>query len=496
MRFKNSFSFLRWGSLLLILFAIVLTTFQLARFSRLRANFPSGLSIAGIPIGELDRQQAAQRVLEAYSVPIELYYGSSTIQLNPTSIGFELDMESMLTFADQQRTQQPFWQGFWDYLWGRSSQSVDVPLSATYSEERLRNYLKSDISSRYDLSSTPAMPVVGTVNFQPGTTGTTLDLDQSILLIEKALYSPSLRTVYLPLQKTTPTHPTFNNLDVLLKQTISLSGFNGVIGLYVEDMKNGQEISFILNQGEELPYPPDVSFTASSTIKIPIMVSVYRRLGEDLKADTVKNLEDMIARSINSAADWLMAKILDPVMGPLMVTEDMKYLGLDNTFLAGYFAQGSPLLQRFNTPGNQRTDVNTEPDPYNQTTPIEMGQLLQDIYQCAYNGNGTLIAAYPGEITQAKCQSMINYLLQDRTARLIEAGLPDGTNIAHKHGWATDPYGIIHDMSDAAIVFTPGGDFVMTVYMFDPDQILFDPANELVKNLARAVYNFYNLPSP
>jgi hypothetical protein len=27
-------------------------------------------------------------------------------------------------------------------------------------------------------------------------------------------------------------------------------------------------------------------------------------------------------------------------------------------------------------------------------------------------------------------------------------------------------------------------------------QIIFDPANQLVKDLARAVYNFYNIPTP
>ena len=90
---------------------------------------------------------------------------------------------------------------------------------------------------------------------------------------------------------------------------------------------------------------------------------------------------------------------------------------------------------------------------------------------------------------------MINYLIQDRIALLIQAGVPDGTNVAHKHGWVTDAYGIIHDMSDAAIVFTPGGDFVFTIYMYHPVQIVFDPANQLVKDLSRAIYNYYNIPT-
>jgi beta-lactamase class A len=51
-------------------------------------------------------------------------------------------------------------------------------------------------------------------------------------------------------------------------------------------------------------------------------------------------------------------------------------------------------------------------------------------------------------------------------------------------------------MSDAAIVYTPGGDYVLAVYLYHPVQIVFDPTNKLVADLSRAVYHFYNLPNP
>ena len=496
MRYRNSFSVFRWGSLILVFVAVVLTVLQLVRFSRLRAYFPSGLTMTGIPVGGLDRQQAADRLLEVFSQPVELTYNEAAIHIDPNAVGFELDLDTMLTAADQVRTQQPFWQAFWDYLWGRPSQETDIPLSATFSEQRLRSYLESEVATRYDQPATAARPVIGTVNFEPGIQGTVLDVDKALLPIENALRSTTLRTVSLPLMRTSPTHPSYVNLEVLLRQTVELSNFDGVVGLYLVDLQTGQEIRFTSLQGSDLSYPPDVAFTASSTIKIPIMISVFRRLADDISADTLKNLEDMIARSINSASDWLMERILDPESGPLVVTEDMQTLGLENTFLAGYFFQGARLLDIISTPGNQRTDITTEPDPYNQTTPLEMGMLLLDIYQCATSSNGNLIAAFPQEVTQQECQIMIDNLLKDKTARLIEAGLPDGTNIAHKHGWVTDPYGIIHDMSDAAIVYTPGGNYVLSVFLYDAEQIIFDPANEMVKNLSRAVYNYYNLPGP
>jgi beta-lactamase class A len=434
--------------------------------------------------------------LTIYSQPIELYYNEAIIHLDPNAVGFTLDNESMLAAAENERTRNSFWVAYWNYIWDRPTQPVDIPLRANYSEDRLRTYLKTEIATRYDQPATPAIPVVGTTNFRAGSSGSELDIERAIPLIAASLFSVGQRTVVLPIKKTAPTHPTFQNLEVLLKQTIDLSTFNGIIGLYVDDLQTGQNFNFILNQGKLVSTPPDVAFTASSTIKIPIMISVFRHIGENPDAETTKNLEDMIAKSINTAADWLMQNKIDKVKGPLLVTQDMQTLGLSNTFLGGYFYAGAPLLERFSTPANQRTNISTDPDPYSQTTPAEIGQLLQDLYLCANKNGGSLIAAFPGEITQAECQSMINYLIQDRIALLIQAGVPDGTNVAHKHGWVTDQYGIIHDMSDAAIVFTPGGDFVFTFYMYHPVQIVFDPANQLVKDLARVIYNFYNIPSP
>jgi beta-lactamase class A len=496
LRNRDSFSFLRWGSLVLILLAVVVTTLQLVRFSRLWINFPSNLSVAGIPVGQLTRQQAIERLLTIYSQPVDLYYNEAIIQLDPTTVGFALDTDVILAAAEQERTLTSFWEAFWNYLWDRPVQPVDIPLRASYSEDRLRAYLQTEIASRYDQPATSALPIVGTTNFKVGTPGSELDIERSIPLIESALFSRNQRSLVLPIKKTSPSHPSFQNLDVLLRQIIDLSGFDGVIGIYVEDLQTGQDINFILDKGTQVATPPDVAFTASSTIKIPIMVSVFRHIGENVDAETVKNLEDMIAKSINSASDWLMENKIDRENGPILVTEDMQTLGLYNTFLAGYFYAGAPQLHVYSTPANQRTDVSTDPDPYSQTTPSEIGQLLQDIYQCANISGGSLFAAFPTEVTQTECQSMINYLIQDRIALLIQAGVPDGTNVAHKHGWVTDMYGIIHDMSDAAIVFSPGGDYVFTVYMYHPVQIVFDPANELVKNLSRAIYNYYNIPTP
>jgi beta-lactamase class A len=89
---------------------------------------------------------------------------------------------------------------------------------------------------------------------------------------------------------------------------------------------------------------------------------------------------------------------------------------------------------------------------------------------------------------------MITYLTQNRIGVLIEAGLPDGTQIGHKHGWAIDPLdGLMHAVGDAGLVYTPGGNYVLAIFIHNSDQIVWGDANQLYADLSRVVYNYYNL---
>jgi hypothetical protein len=123
------------------------------------------MEIGGIPVSGLDRQAAAQRLLEAYTAtPVELHYGDSVIQIDPAVAEFKLDLESMLAAAELNRSQQSFWVDFWNFLWGRSVPPAEVPLRANYSEARLRTYLSNEVAARYDQPPSPSIPA-GTVNF-------------------------------------------------------------------------------------------------------------------------------------------------------------------------------------------------------------------------------------------------------------------------------------------------------------------------------------------
>ena len=499
MRNRRSIPILRGASVALLSIALVMVVIALIGYSRQRNNYPGGMTIAGVHVGGVDPQIASQRVLQVYSSPIEVRYGEAIIHINPSVVGFEPELDTMIAAADLERTGGSFWGGFWNYLWNREPETVEVPLSATIEEERLIAYLQNEIATRYDEPPTPAQPVPGTTNFSPGSPGRVLDIDRAVRLIEDTLRSPTNRTVVLSFQSSSAARPTMQNLEILLQQNVTVAEFDGVMGVYLLDLQTGQELHFAMDQGEPISVNPDVPFTASSTIKIPIMVSYFIKYGPAaVNTDAMDLIRSAMQTSENALADRLLNE-LDPNRGPLIVTENMRQIGLENTFLAGFFCNAEspcPLLERISTPANQRTDIFTDPDLFNQTTPSETGMLLADIYQCANAGGGALIAAYPDKINSEICQQMINFLAGDQIGVLIEAGVPEGTQVAHKHGWITEPSsGFIRNISDAGIVYTPGGNYVLVIYAYHPVQTIWEPVSALFAQLSQAVYNFYNIPT-
>lgn len=494
MRNRNTNIILRGASILFLVGALVITITSLISYSRQRNNYPNGMTIAGVPVDGLSPAQASQRLLEVYTSPIEARYGDANFYIEPSNVGFQVDIETMLAAADLSRTGGSFWGGFWDYIWSRTPPETQIPLSANISEERLREFLQTEISSRYDQPPAPAQPLPGGTVFLPGAPGQTLDLDRAVLLITDALRSPTNRSVALSFNQTTAARPTIENLEILLKQIVLASEFDGLIGFYMMDLQTGQEIHFAIDAKQEISVEPDIAFTASSTIKVPIVASYLINQGSNLDTTTSDIISRVLGRSDNSATDLVLERI-DQFNGPILVTNNMESIGLESTFLGGMFYLGAPnLLPNKITPGNSRTDVSIVRDAYSQTTPAEMGILLADIYQCAQNSGGALVAAFPDKVSPATCQLLIDFMAQDKLGSLIQGGVPDGTLVPHKHGYVTSPAdGYVHDISDVGIIYSPGGNFVLSIYTYHPVQNIWDITNPLFVDLTQATYNYFNI---
>ena len=177
-------------------------------------------------------------------------YGDAVVQIKPSVAGFKLDVELMLAAADQQRISLPFWNAFWDFLWNRLPEPAEIPLRAETSDERLRTYLRDEVSARYDKQPSPAQPVPGSSSFAPGQPGTVLDLDRAVILVTDALRNPVNRLVNLTYSIQNPSRPSFPNLQVMMQQVLTVNNYDGLAEIYLLDVASGQEINFAWNAGE------------------------------------------------------------------------------------------------------------------------------------------------------------------------------------------------------------------------------------------------------
>ena len=472
-----------------IIISLYILFSDLANYRRQSSVYPAGVSIESIPIGGLTRAEAQARLEQAFSIPIELRYGEARMQFTPADLGWSIDITATLDGLESALPEG----GWWQHLWGQSAEAADLdfPLQVAFNPEACRAFLAENIIPRYDQPATAALPILYTTNYTPGQKGLELNMEAALPPIQDALRSPSARIVQLPINETPalPLNPA--NLEVFLKQTILLSGFDGLAELYMEPLPQGTPLHFAVRANE--PIPPDVAYSAASTIKIPIMVSVFNHLGEPTPDLALGWMRSMITQSENPPADALMRTYLDENLGPLIVTEDMRALGYQNTFLAGYFYSGAPLLQHIQTPANSRTDVYLDPDFYNQTVPSEIGDLLARIYRCAAAPDPQSTGLFPGSVTPSECQTMLDLLAENKIGALIEAGLPPEGDAAHNHGWTSDLDGLLHTMSDAGIVSTPGGDYVLVIFINSSQQLMFDQGNWLFARLSQVIYNAFNL---
>lgn len=288
--------------------------------------------------------------------------------------------------------------------------------------------------------------------------------------------------------------PAFEALGTELWMMMSAAGFE------LQTSRTGALFVMDLQTGEAMAFGSNVAFSGTSINKIAIMTELYRTI--DLPPDdaTAVTLANMIVCSENTATNRVMQIVGngDPYRGGVAITNTLRQLGLQNTFILTPFqiAPGDPPPPTFpiERPTTRVDQGLPNLDPYNQLTVDEMGWLLASLYQCAYHESGPLITTFDGEFEGRECRQMLHAMSENKIGAMLEAGVPAGTRIAHKHGWVNETHG------DAGIVFTPGGDFVLVAMLHDStgadpwlDYTLSFP---LVAEITRTVYNYFNPDAP
>ena len=249
--------------------------------------------------------------------------------------------------------------------------------------------------------------------------------------------------------------------------------------VFVLDLTTGD--TFTLNDG--------VAYSGMSLTKIPILAAYFQRHDGPLTPDEAFLVADTMMCSENITTNQLLDQIGDgdALRGAQRVTAFMQSLDLRGTFIL------RPYVIREDEPS---IDVGTiitgadqssaRPDRYNQIVPSDLGWLLAGVYQCAANETGLLMERYPNDFDAQECRQILYAMDANAINVFIEAGVPPGTPVLHKHGWIPDTHG------DAGIVLGPDAAYVFVAALYGEDWLEFELSSPVIAELSRLAWNALN----
>lgn len=472
--------------------AVGLFVLELIQFSQREDRLPENLIVGEVESSSLLPAEAVVLWEQTFiSQPITLFYQNSPIILEPPSIGFRVNWQTMLAEAQSAaESEGSFWIRFFNYLTQQDlQQEIEVPLYADYQEGLLRQFL-TDISLRYDRGSGDANYDVQTLMTFSGTSGSQLDIEQAISVIDQALRDPVNRTVQLPVLDAASARPGLSTLGRLItayldEQDFIYDGQNSIASIFILDLQSGEELNIL----------GDVAFSAASTTKVPILIDYFRYLNTPPSQDEAWLMANSLLCSNNSSSNLLMQISgggTDVFPGLINVSETAQRAGARNSFISAPFVEGVAgqqfgSVQVPDTAPN--TNYATNPDPFNQTTAEDQGTLFAMIYDCANYGSG-LMTAFPDEFNSRECRQMLELMSANNLLRLLQAGIPDGVRISHKNGWTDEMVG------DVGIVYPPNGnDYIISVFLWENTDDGFQDFQRLwplLEGISRAAWNYFS----
>lgn len=301
-----------------------------------------------------------------------------------------------------------------------------------------------------------------------------------------AVVSGSIR----PNSTEVPLSPEFAALGNQLWQRMLDGGFdlatNRFGALFVMDLQTGEAFSV----------GSDIAFSGTSVNKIAILARLYASLEDPPNGELATDIANTMICSENAATNRLLSLIGngDEFLGAEEVTRFLNVLGFTHSFITYPYLVDPARPPTPNRPipipitGANQSKAN--PDLSNQLTVDEMGWLLASIYECAYGDGGPLLQTFPGSYEARECRQMLHVMSNNNVDALLKAGVPAETRVAHKHGWIPDTH------SNAAIFFTPGGNYIIVIMMFQPTWLDYGESLPVIAEISRMVYNFYNPEAP
>ncbi len=413
-------------------------------------TFAAGSQIGGVDVSGLTPEEAARQIqaeLADVVRPITVRADAAELRLAPEAIDLSVPVDDLLAAAAPALAE---------------GSVASVPLRISFDEAALRERLAALAEQAV---TTPEISVITATDvlsrsfaYRPGRV---LDADAAVEQFRNRIEAGRPGST-LNLRLAESTEAPQVGLDELRAAVVDLAEeWNGVVGFHLHDLASGEAIGF----------QDGTVFAGASTIKTAIMLYAYINVAE-FDATEERWLRRMIVESDNLSANGLLASGAGSSgtdwafegadeMSTLLQEE----LGLEHTYLyvpyetTDYIKLYKPSY-RCGPTGRVGDPPYTEMGACLRATPESMAQLYRMIDECA-QGNGILPKQYE-LLTPERCQEMLDRLASNGDKTRMVAGIPAGVRVEHKSGW-------IEDMqADAGIVRSPGGDYVLAVYVYRP----------------------------
>jgi len=250
-----------------------------------------------------------------------------------------------------------------------------------------------------------------------------------------------------------------------------------------------------LGSGEAFSFGDDIAFSGTSINKIAILTALYTQLEAPPSIALATDIANTMICSENVATNRLLSILGggNSYYGAEAVSGFYEGLGWSRSFITAPFTTigtPEPPPGPISLPKTSADQLKANPDLSNQLTVSETGALLGSIYRCAYREGGPLVQTFGNRLEPRECRQILHVMSNNTVDALLKAGVPASTRVAHKHGWIADTHG------NAALFFTPGGDYVIAMMLYQPEWLNFQESLPLIAEVSRRVYNYFNPESP
>ena len=447
-------------------------------FGRTRNLLPRGVYLGEVNVGGLTIDQALTRTVSALNEPIILRYQNQVVPMEPRMVDFSVnDAVARLSLQQLLAKQQglaayPAWLN--ELLGARAPAPTLMNTPFNYSEAKLASFL-SILSLQINRPVIAATAVNGALSAPQD--GLQLNPAETGDLLLKALGSPTQRVVELPVDVIPSEGRSIKALALLVASQFKT--FNDTPGnisaVYVKDLRTGEEVAI----------NADLSFSARGWLRVAVALEAARSLEMSTGSPLVNQLNGALVAGSDEAANELLRAIGNgnAAAGINQTNALLRKLGLTSMFIAAPWGVVSDPVSIL-TPGNGRSEaagMRLVPDA--QSTPAEIGLLLESIDMCANGGSGPLALVFARKVSKPQCDVLMGALAQNPSNVLLGAG--SGSAVIHRQSWSDNTH------ADAALVRSPNGGYIIVAALHG--KALDWGATAVTFNrLARSTFAYFN----